>query len=106
MMMIVAIIALSLWAKFQIEARRSRFSQLVRQYYDQRMVASAFSYSGPGGAVMERLLKAYEVRRAAASAYYTELIQKYERAARYPWLPVAPDPPKPRGIDDNRILVK
>ncbi len=24
------------------------------------------------------------------------LAAKYERAARYPWLPVAPDPPEPR----------
>jgi hypothetical protein len=26
---------------------------------------------------------------------HAELAQKYERAARYPWLPVAPDPPAP-----------
>lgn len=28
-------------------------------------------------------------------AYHTSLRQKYERAARYPWLPVEPDPPEP-----------
>jgi hypothetical protein len=27
--------------------------------------------------------------------YYRQLIAKYEWAARYPWLPVAPDPPEP-----------
>src|SRR5829696_982457 len=27
-------------------------------------------------------------------AYYGRLRAKYERAARYPWLPVPPDPPK------------
>jgi hypothetical protein len=26
----------------------------------------------------------------------SKLCDKYERAARYPWLPVAPDPPEPR----------
>lgn len=25
----------------------------------------------------------------------TEMMRKYERAARYPWLPVTPDPPEP-----------
>ncbi len=25
-----------------------------------------------------------------------ELARKYERAARYPWLPVEPDPPEPQ----------
>jgi hypothetical protein len=29
------------------------------------------------------------------SEYFEALQRKYERAARYPWLPVAPDPPEP-----------
>jgi hypothetical protein len=106
LMVVVAIVALSIWARFQIDARRSDFSELVRYYDDKRMVASAFAYSGPGGAVMERMMKADEARRARASAYYSGLIQKYERAVRYPWLPVAADPPKPKGIDDNQIIVE
>jgi hypothetical protein len=28
-------------------------------------------------------------------AYHNRLKEKYERAARYPWLPVGPDPPEP-----------
>ncbi len=28
--------------------------------------------------------------------YHAQLRRKYERAARYPWLAVVPDPPKPR----------
>ena len=27
--------------------------------------------------------------------YHAEMARKYEHAARYPWLPVAPDPPEP-----------
>lgn len=27
--------------------------------------------------------------------YHSQLARKYERAARYPWLPVEPDPPEP-----------
>jgi hypothetical protein len=27
--------------------------------------------------------------------YHARLARKYERAARYPWLPVEPDPPEP-----------
>jgi hypothetical protein len=34
-------------------------------------------------------------RCARISAHYTRLKLKYERAARYPWLPVEPDPPEP-----------
>ena len=28
-------------------------------------------------------------------AYHETMMQKYQRASRYPWLPVAPDPPVP-----------
>jgi hypothetical protein len=28
---------------------------------------------------------------------WEHVAEKYERAARYPWLPLAPDPPKPKG---------
>jgi hypothetical protein len=30
-----------------------------------------------------------------AADYYAALARKHERAARYPWLPVEPDPPMP-----------
>ena len=106
MMVVVAIIACSIWAWIQVEARRTHFRQLVGQYNDKRGVALSFSYSGPAGAVMEERLRVDAIRRAKASAYYSELIQKYERAARYPWLPVAADTLVPRGIDNNSIVVK
>jgi hypothetical protein len=32
------------------------------------------------------------VRAAAKADYYAALARKYERAARYPWLPVEPEP--------------
>lgn len=38
----------------------------------------------------KELARYSEMRR-----YYSSLASKYELAARYPWLPVAPDPPVP-----------
>ena len=32
---------------------------------------------------------------ATKAAYFADLVRKYERAARYPWLGVEPDPPVP-----------
>jgi hypothetical protein len=32
---------------------------------------------------------------ASESVYHTRMWEKYQRAARYPWLPVEPDPPLP-----------
>jgi hypothetical protein len=34
-------------------------------------------------------------RLAAEADYYAEPARKYEQAARYPWLPVEPNPPEP-----------
>lgn len=34
-------------------------------------------------------------RRLRGIHYHSQLARKYKHAARYPWLPVEPDPPKP-----------
>ena len=39
--------------------------------------------------------KAFDDWLDRRDAYYAKMKLKYERAARYPWLPVAPDPPVP-----------
>jgi len=35
-------------------------------------------------------------RHSRFAEYYSDLATRYRRAARYPWLPVPPDPPEPR----------
>jgi hypothetical protein len=32
---------------------------------------------------------------SARDQWHADMMYKYRRAARYPWLPVAPDPPEP-----------
>lgn len=49
-------------------------------------------------AATETNLKTRQAQRALAAArdaYHLRLKQKYDCAARYPWLPVEPDPPEP-----------
>jgi hypothetical protein len=40
-------------------------------------------------------IAAIAFRNRENAAWHGALKRKYERAARYPWLPVAPDPPEP-----------
>lgn len=40
-------------------------------------------------------LRALAVREQNRSAYFARLGANYRRAARYPWLPIKPDPPPP-----------
>jgi hypothetical protein len=44
----------------------------------------------------------YLDRIARAAAYCDQLRAKYERAARYPWLPVEPDPPYRSELEADR----
>ena len=39
--------------------------------------------------------KDWIARTRGVLRYHTRMARKYERTARYPWLPVAPDPPEP-----------
>jgi hypothetical protein len=45
--------------------------------------------------IMEKAKFASETNGEAAR-YHAQMRDKYEYAARYPWLPVAPDPPEPK----------
>jgi hypothetical protein len=61
----------------------------------RRIIASAGADSpvdiSPGPGLRSRRFTAWAVAKHEAA-----LCRKYERAARYPWLRVEPDPPEPR----------
>jgi hypothetical protein len=75
MMVAVAILGLSLGF---LAERRARFLRVAAQHKSQTDWPWAFHL--PPGVV----------------SYDIEMQLKYERAARYPWLPVEPDPPRPK----------
>jgi hypothetical protein len=37
-------------------------------------------------------------------AYHSAMVRKYRRDARYPWLPIEPDPPEPEGSKPVPVL--
>jgi hypothetical protein len=39
------------------------------------------------------------------AAYHAALAHKWMEAARWPWLPVAPDPPEPRSVSEDLSLI-
>ena len=66
-------------AMASLSIRSAAYSQLAEYHR-----VEAFRSSYPGA-----------LNGPARLARHLELHSKYERAARYPWLPVAPDPPPP-----------
>lgn len=84
-MMIVAIAALAplaVCAYVMIYSRRS--------YFYER---SAFHGSKAKSIILETSLRGHD---RAMARWHLDLAIKYQHAAENPWLPVEPDPPKPK----------
>lgn len=120
MMVGVAVVAVLVWSV--IEARRLH---RLSKYYRERAQSAANGEIGQQRVIADRaktirwcqealptappqareaikqVIRANErdmARRPVGIAYYVELKRKYERAARYPWLPVANDPEIPEMV--------
>lgn len=72
---------------------RRRASYAERAEYHRRWSESKHSFT-PDGMSEEQMRRAF-AEMAAENRFHRDLARKYEHAARYPWLPVAPDPPLP-----------
>jgi hypothetical protein len=87
---VALLLAVGIWSmrvgrQAEIYARRAKsLLALEKEYRYQSKKLSA----GPEASASLAALMAESARRAS------ELGRKYERAARYPWLPVEPDPPR------------
>ena len=64
---------------------------ILRDEVDRRHGAP----SSPAGSPRERERRRLD-RYMRWRQYQVEMAEKYRQAARYPWLPVAPDPPAPK----------
>jgi hypothetical protein len=76
---------------FELEAERSMETFLRRRGFTN-IFDGLLTLRDPVESILVECSKDAADDRAKA-AYYSALAQKYERAARYPWLPVELDPP-------------
>jgi hypothetical protein len=89
-------------------ATRNLLADLVRrglkpgdtayQAVEQVLKEEAASVDPDREAARRARVRAWAARRADAkdrTKHFANLVTKYQHAARYPWLPVAPDPPRP-----------
>lgn len=85
LMRFVAVFALILAMMIGVERRKQTFLARAMESSDRLMNVAHDSGLSP------------EARRQARKRrdYYRRLNKKYVHAARYPWLPVDPDPPMP-----------
>jgi hypothetical protein len=97
LMVAVAIVALLL-ASQRIYDRRARMSAIASNHAKREkieLMALAEYRSFMDQLDPERAQSTLKYL-TSSSKYHADMRRKYERAARYPWLPLSPDPPSPK----------
>jgi hypothetical protein len=102
-MIVVAVVSLLISGGLRLKQRRDYFLSLARSHAQKmpsstaegKALKSRFgSTSGMRGEEILFLRRDFD-RMMDRADHHAGLVQKYHRAARYPWLPVEPDPPEP-----------
>lgn len=91
MMITVAVVSILVWA---VKLHQIADSHRARAYRSKQHWGAAWRgmYQKTDGSYSSIL---GNENRDLHMFYYRSLKEKYERAARYPWISVAPDPPEP-----------
>jgi hypothetical protein len=102
-MIAVAAIGLMIGGGVVLKQRRDYFLSLAQSH--QKEVASSTArgnalksrFGGTAGMTVEEITRLHDdyERMMDRADHHASLARKYEEAARYPWLPVEPDPPEP-----------
>jgi hypothetical protein len=82
LLILVALVAIGLGGMRWTSRRASEFGRLALDYRDSAKMSEVAFATG-------------NRRLGPIAVYQRKLQRKYEYAAAYPWLPVAPDPPPP-----------
>lgn len=86
----IAIIGIGLAIPVLVK-RSAEFRTIAEEQADSEMASLEYADDARGdGGDPQRVARGEQM-----SAYHRALKIKYERATRYPWLPVEPDPPEP-----------
>jgi hypothetical protein len=88
MMVVVAIVGLVCSEEVM---RRRQAHYLVKAVYHDGKQTSPFGR----GVYLVNSIQDHSKMRQQSAEWHGQLKLKYMRAARYPWLPIAPDPPSP-----------
>jgi hypothetical protein len=94
-MIAVAVVAI-IMTTVGIRRRQNEFLQLAAYHKKEwSHIVGRVSDDGVTWLRYDPLKRDWRLSSASESVYHAQMREKYEHAARYPWLPVAPDPPPP-----------
>jgi hypothetical protein len=87
----VAVVALAYATTILITERTERFARIARQHSGVFPPLASADMAVAAEPERERL----RLWSRCVVVWHAEMAQTYQDAARYPWLPVEPDPPEP-----------
>jgi hypothetical protein len=93
MMVVVAIAGVLLWPTRWLGTRVRAYRWMV-DYHAAKM--AKYLVPGPPGTPPDLVDSRGEVLSVERDRWHAEMWAEYRRAARYPWLSVEPDPPRPK----------
>lgn len=88
----IALVAISAAVCWYVNPRRTH--HLAEQYEAKGFRFGLYEKLNRDGIIQSPTASGATTRRKRAE-YFAAMRAKYERASRYPWLPIAPDPPVP-----------
>ena len=106
----VAVIGLTIGGGVWLKQRRDYFLSLAQSHQKEvdsstaRGKALKSRFDSTSGMTIEEIMHLHRDydRMTDRADHHASLARKYEHAARYPWLPVEPDPPEPT-LDDPAL---
>jgi|SRR5215467_5754768 len=93
-MIAVAVVALICAAAVILRERKERFGRIARRHWHAVELSSLVGHADMLG-TPRFPRETFALRRKRVIDWHREMARKYRGAARHPWLPVEPDPPKP-----------
>ena len=91
LMVAVAIVGVLLGASLGLQRRRGWLQGLSERHQVRAQLCEVNKFIGE----IDRKPAAWIAKNHARFEHHLAMMRKYERAARYPWLPVTPNPPEP-----------
>jgi hypothetical protein len=99
----IGLVILMIGGVVVLKQRRDYFLTLVQSHQNEvdsstaRGKALKSRFEGTSEMTTEEIMRLYRDydRMMTRAEHHASLARKYERAARYPWLPVERDPPEP-----------
>ena len=87
-----SILGLVLWAGLWIRKRQEDFASRAFMHSLEAYYTVQFEAYGPD---KDKVAREFYYQLVVYQTYHRQMLEKYEYAAKYPWLPVPPDPVAP-----------